>query len=187
MTDGLARRQIKQRGNPIDAMKRSCHQTVDPQLKQLYGEAEGSGKRAVITALSAIGGKAAIQFLIERLPELLRVMSEKKIEPKRLRCVHSRAGSGAVMVLVEGRKNGKPGMQEEFLAKKTREAQIAHDADQLEMILALKEYKDLGNRYADEWYPVTVKRLQTDVARELAETIWETDSSLWSLLVNPCL
>ncbi len=34
-----------------------------------------------------------------------------------------------------------------------REALLAHDADQLEMILALKEHKDLGNRYADEWYP----------------------------------
>ena len=51
-------------------------------------------------------------------------------------------------------------LHEEFAAKQTREACLAHDADQLEMILALKEYKDLGNRYADEWYPVTVKRLQ---------------------------
>ena len=65
------------------------------------------------------------------------------------------------------------------MAKKTREALIAHDADQLEMILALKEYKDLGNRYADEWYPATLKRLQTKAARSLAETIWETDSTRW--------
>jgi putative hydrolase of HD superfamily len=71
------------------------------------------------------------------------------------------------------------GLQAEFMAKQTCEAKIAHDADQLEMILALKEYKDLGNRYADEWYPVTLKRLQTEAARELAETIWTTDSSLW--------
>ena len=28
-----------------------------------------------------------------------------------MRCVHSKAGSDAVMVLVEGRKNGKPGMK----------------------------------------------------------------------------
>jgi putative hydrolase of HD superfamily len=70
-------------------------------------------------------------------------------------------------------------LQYEFMAKETREACIAHDADQLEMILALKEYKDLGNRYADEWYPVTLKRLQTDAAKNLAETIWETDSTRW--------
>lgn len=68
---------------------------------------------------------------------------------------------------------------QEFMAKQTHEAQLAHDADQLEMILALKEYKDLGNRYADEWYPFSLERLQTEVAKQLAATIWETDSSKW--------
>jgi len=67
----------------------------------------------------------------------------------------------------------------EFLAKETHEAKLAHDADQLEMILALKEYKDLGNRYADEWLPATLLRLQTEVAKRLAEEIWETDSTRW--------
>lgn len=71
------------------------------------------------------------------------------------------------------------GLQNEFLARESREARIAHDADQLEMILALKEYKDLGNRYADQWYPVTLKRLRTEAARKLAEAIWETDSTRW--------
>jgi len=67
----------------------------------------------------------------------------------------------------------------EFTDKQSREAVLAHDADQLEMILSLKEYKDLGNRNADEWYPYSVKRLQTDIAKQLAETIWDTDSTLW--------
>ncbi len=68
---------------------------------------------------------------------------------------------------------------EEFLAKETREAQLAHDADQLEMILSLKEHKDLGNRYADEWYPFSLQRLQSEAAKQLAESIWETDSTKW--------
>ena len=68
---------------------------------------------------------------------------------------------------------------EEFIAKETYESQIAHDADQLEMVLSLKERKDLGNRYADEWYPFSRLRLKTEVAKQLAETIWETDSSKW--------
>jgi 5'-deoxynucleotidase YfbR-like HD superfamily hydrolase len=68
---------------------------------------------------------------------------------------------------------------DEFGAGASREAQLAHDADQLEMILALKEYKDLGNQYADEWYPFSVRRLRTDLARRLAETIWMTDSTRW--------
>lgn len=67
----------------------------------------------------------------------------------------------------------------EFIEGKTKEARLARDADQLEMILALKEYKDLGNKYADEWLEFSLKRLQTDSARQLAQTILETDSSLW--------
>ncbi len=67
----------------------------------------------------------------------------------------------------------------EFMANQSHEAQLAHDADQLEMVLSLKEHKDLGNRYADEWYPFSLQRLQTEVAKQLAETIWETDSTKW--------
>jgi putative hydrolase of HD superfamily len=42
----------------------------------------------------------------------------------------------------------------EFMKGESLEAKLAYDADQLEMIVALKEYKDLGNRYADEWLGV---------------------------------
>ena len=68
---------------------------------------------------------------------------------------------------------------QEFMQKQTLEARLAHDADQLEMILALKEYRDLGNRNADEWYPFSIKRLQTEAALRLAEEVWNTDSSRW--------
>jgi putative hydrolase of HD superfamily len=63
---------------------------------------------------------------------------------------------------------------QEFNEGKTVEACLAR-----EMILALKEYKDVGNKYADEWLEFSLKRLQTDLARELAKAILETDSSLW--------
>jgi len=71
------------------------------------------------------------------------------------------------------------GLVEEFEKGESAEAMLANDADQLELILALKEYKDLGNTYADEWLAFALKRLRTDIARELAGTILETDSSLW--------
>jgi putative hydrolase of HD superfamily len=67
----------------------------------------------------------------------------------------------------------------EFIAGETLEARLAHDADQLELVLALKEYKDLGNKYADEWLEFAARRLKTDTATELFRTILETDSSLW--------
>ncbi len=67
----------------------------------------------------------------------------------------------------------------EFIDRESPEARLAHDADQLEMVLSLKEHQDLGNRYADEWFPFSRLRLKTEVAKQLAETIWETDSSKW--------
>ena len=67
----------------------------------------------------------------------------------------------------------------EFTEGTSEEAKLARDADQLEMILALKEYKDLGNKYADEWLEFSLRRLVTDSAKQLAKTILETDSSLW--------
>ncbi|MBN2179530.1 MAG: HD domain-containing protein [Deltaproteobacteria bacterium] len=67
----------------------------------------------------------------------------------------------------------------EFNEKKTRESLIAHDADQLSLILQLKEYGDLGNKYTKEWIEFAVKRLSTEAAKELAEVIIKTDSSEW--------
>jgi putative hydrolase of HD superfamily len=67
----------------------------------------------------------------------------------------------------------------EYEEGKTEESKLARDADQLEMILALKEYKDIGNKYADEWLGFSMKRLKTARAKDLARVILETDSSLW--------
>ncbi len=67
----------------------------------------------------------------------------------------------------------------EFNEKKTKESLIAHDADQLSLILQLKEYGDLGNKYSKEWIEFATKRLYTDAAKKLAETIMNTDSSEW--------
>jgi putative hydrolase of HD superfamily len=68
---------------------------------------------------------------------------------------------------------------EEFNRAETREAQLANDADQLELILMLKEYKDLGNKYADEWISFALKRLRTEKAQSLARAIIDTDSTSW--------
>jgi putative hydrolase of HD superfamily len=68
---------------------------------------------------------------------------------------------------------------EDFSKGKSLEAQLSRDADQLDLILGLKEYQDLGNRYAEDWIHFAQKRLKTDLAKELAAQILETDSSAW--------
>ncbi|GAB4255223.1 HD domain-containing protein [Deferrisoma sp.] len=67
----------------------------------------------------------------------------------------------------------------EFRAQSTPEAVLAKDADHLEMLLQLKEHLDVGNRNAEEWIPFSLKRLKTDVARDLAQRILARDSSAW--------
>ena len=51
------------------------------------------------------GGKFCAIFPATRSADLICTMRENKIEPKVLRCVHSRADETAVMVLIEGIKN----------------------------------------------------------------------------------
>ncbi len=67
----------------------------------------------------------------------------------------------------------------EFNAQESREALLSHDADQLELILQLKEEKDLGNRYAEEWLRYNIRRLRTEAGKRLAEAILQRDFSAW--------
>ena len=67
----------------------------------------------------------------------------------------------------------------EFNEKKTVVSLLAHDADQLSLILQLKEYGDLGNKYSREWIAFALKRLSTETAKKVAEAILDTDSSEW--------
>ncbi|MFZ2418326.1 MAG: HD domain-containing protein [Smithellaceae bacterium] len=68
---------------------------------------------------------------------------------------------------------------EEFNAKETQESKVARDADQIALILQLKEYGDLGNKYSDEWIKYALKRLYTEEGKELAARIIQTDSTHW--------
>jgi tRNA1Val (adenine37-N6)-methyltransferase len=63
--------------------------------------------------LLGTGGSFFIVYLAERLAELLAGMRQAGLEPKRLRCIHSRNGEEARMVLLEGRKGGGPGLKVE--------------------------------------------------------------------------
>ena len=67
----------------------------------------------------------------------------------------------------------------EYREEKTEESRLTHDADQLDLILELKEQNDLGNVYAARWIQFAKKRLQTAIAKEMAEEILRTDSTDW--------
>jgi putative hydrolase of HD superfamily len=68
---------------------------------------------------------------------------------------------------------------EEFNAGQTLEAQLAHDADQLSLILELKALHDAGNNGPKAWLPHVVERLRTSVGQSLAKQILNTASDEW--------
>ncbi len=67
----------------------------------------------------------------------------------------------------------------EFNEDATLEAQLSRDADQIDLILELKEQLDFGNPNAKDWLAFAIKRLFTENARKMAQEILETDSTNW--------
>ena len=79
----------------------------------------------------------------------------------------------------------------EYREEKSPEAHLAHDADQIEMLLQLKEHLDSGFpavsfhsakrpvSAASDWTPFVERRLHTDTARTLAKRILDGDSASW--------
>ncbi len=71
------------------------------------------------------------------------------------------------------------GLIEEFNKGDTTEAELAHDADQLALIVELKALKDLGNMYTKSWLSFIVKRLRTEAGKRLCKEILNTGSDEW--------
>jgi tRNA1(Val) A37 N6-methylase TrmN6 len=63
---------------------------------------------AACAKLVRAGGKVAMVHRPTRLVDICIWMRHYRIEPKRIRYVHARAGEEAMMVLIEGIKDGKP-------------------------------------------------------------------------------
>ncbi|HEX2999303.1 MAG TPA: HD domain-containing protein, partial [Armatimonadota bacterium] len=67
----------------------------------------------------------------------------------------------------------------EFEEGDSLEAQLARDADQLEMLALLREEEELGNARAKEWQPSCLQRLHTDAAKAVAEEMLATPTDDW--------
>ena len=67
----------------------------------------------------------------------------------------------------------------EYHDKKTIESILAKDADNIELLLTLKEQIDSGNERAKSWVKSIVSRLKTKEGILLAEKIIVTDSDHW--------
>jgi putative hydrolase of HD superfamily len=67
----------------------------------------------------------------------------------------------------------------EFEEGTTPEARLVKDADQLELLLMLKQQADLGNPHVHEWITPLLARLKTAAGKRLAEEILATRWDAW--------
>lgn len=68
---------------------------------------------------------------------------------------------------------------EEFESGESLEAQLARDADQIELLALLREEADLGNPRATGWMPPCLQRIQTEAGKALAEEVCATPADHW--------
>lgn len=68
---------------------------------------------ATASRLCRSGGRIYFCYRPERLLALMQEMREHHLEPKRIRFVHHDLQSPASLLLIEGRKDGKPGLKVE--------------------------------------------------------------------------
>jgi tRNA1Val (adenine37-N6)-methyltransferase len=98
--------------NPPYRRLRSGRTNSDPEKAVARHEIEGTVADFLTAAVYALRpeGRVYAIYPAVRMVELIARMRECRIEPKRLRLVHSRLDGGGEFVLVEGVKGGREGM-----------------------------------------------------------------------------
>lgn len=67
----------------------------------------------------------------------------------------------------------------EYFERKTKEAKVVKDADILAGMLTEKECLELGNKKAEKWVEITLKRLKTETGKKLGKKLKEIDTDKW--------
>lgn len=67
----------------------------------------------------------------------------------------------------------------EFEAGDTLESRLANDADQLDLICALRQQVENGNQFASEWLKSALLRLKTGAGKALGQAIMTTSPHHW--------
>jgi putative hydrolase of HD superfamily len=124
----------------------------------------------------ANAGKLLSMCLVHDLPETrtgdLNYVQKKYVQPDETK---------AIADAVQGLPFGKNiiDLITEFNIGKTLEAQLAHDADQLSLIVDLKSLHDLGYQSPQSWLPHVRERLKTETGKQLAEAVLEETRDGW--------
>ena len=99
--------------------------------------------------------------------------------------VHQRYGRLAEHEAVKDIANTLPfgneilSLFEEEQEKKTIEARLVKDADNLQWIVTLRNEEVKGNKKAISWIDIAYKRLKTDAGKRLGKKLLETNPDSW--------
>jgi putative hydrolase of HD superfamily len=121
-------------------------------------------------------GRVVLMCLFHDLPEA-RTGDHNYVNKRYVRADEENALSDQVKDLFCGEEIAS--LLREYNEGNSREAILSHDADQLDLIMELKEQLDSGNTNAREWLAFAVQRLQTETAQKMAHEILTTHSSDW--------
>lgn len=126
--------------------------------------------------LNADSSKAVLLSLFHDIPETrtgdINYFQKKYIEKNEMKAAEDIAGDikelSSLLSFIA-----------EFNSGSSIEAEIARDADVLELIFTLKEELDTGNHQAEIWAKDALKRLKLDESIQIAETTLSVKSYDW--------
>jgi putative hydrolase of HD superfamily len=116
--------------------------------------------------------------LIHDLPEA-RVGDLNTVHKQYVTADEPRAIKDATRGLAFG-QNVKVLLQE-YSEGKSKEARLARDADQLALILELKDLMDVGHKPANSWIDNVVNRVRTKTGKKIAQAVMNTQRDSWWL------
>lgn len=122
------------------------------------------------------GRKLLCLCLVHDLPEA-RVGDLNAVHKAYVQADEARAAADMAQGLAFG--GSIQALLAEYRAAATPEARLARDADQLALVLELKDLEDIGHRPPGDWLPHVLGRLQTATGKSLAEAIMGTRRDAW--------
>ena len=73
------------------------------------------------------------------------------------------------------------GLIQEYNEGRSAEARLAHDADQLALILELKDLMDVGYKPPHSWIDSVIERVKTKVGKKIVRAVMQTRRDSWWL------
>lgn len=120
--------------------------------------------------------KLITMCLIHDLPEA-RVGDLNTVHKQYVSADEDRAIQDATRGILFGRN--LQDILQEYNAGCSKEAQLAHDADQLALILELKDLKDTGYQPPESWIDPVIDRVQTELGKKIMRAVMDTKRDEW--------